>query len=44
MLDSFKKVNYFIEEMNKMAKILRMVNTYYYNPHGLSQNKSTALD
>jgi D-alanyl-D-alanine carboxypeptidase (penicillin-binding protein 5/6) len=43
---SEKYVKYFVGEMNKVAKSLKLVKTTYTNPHGLSDkgNKSTAED
>lgn len=37
---------YFINEMNKYARALKLENTVYANPHGLgnNNNKSTAYD
>ena len=37
---------YFIQEMNRYARALKLENTVYANPHGLSNinNKSTAVD
>ena len=37
---------YFIQEMNRYARALKLESTVYANPHGLSNinNKSTAVD
>lgn len=39
-------LKFFITEMNKLAKELNLVNTYFVNPHGLINfnNRSSALD
>jgi len=46
MLPSFQAVQYFIQEMNTIAKHLKMNKTNFSNCHGLSdcKNKSTACD
>lgn len=44
--DSNEPLRYFLHEMNKTAKELKLYNTTYANPHGLMNrfNKSTASD
>lgn len=46
MYESNPSISRFIQEMNKNAKKLKMMNTHFDSPHGLpnKNNKSTAYD